>query len=479
MLPAFTRFRKRGILRNSIKRTALFLFLVSFAIAGAVPSAEALSIEDERLLGREFLARITHAYPFLENDTALQYLRELGAYLASAVENKPFDLNFYILQNSELNAFAAPGGHIFIHTGLILSLENVDELAAVLTHEIAHVTARHLSQRIAQQQKLTLANAAALLAGVLIGGEAAEALITGSVAAAAQAQLHYSRNDERQADQIGFDYMEKTAFRPEAMLGVLDKISRSQWESGSQRMPTYLRTHPAGPERMSSLDVLMTRRSEPVSKAQTQKFKKFFPSFQTAVAAASLPPSAAEKTFRERFSMAESPEEKYLAHLGLGMALSSRAKYEEAAAHLESALSLNPPMLPALLELGNTYRMAGRPRKALSILEKVLEQDEGNQAALYLTGLSYQHMEAYEQAVKYFERLAAIGTQKNDVFYQLGIAYGRLHKLARAHYNFAIYFAALSQREEAAFHFRKAEEFAEGNPVLLERIRREMHGQGF
>jgi tetratricopeptide (TPR) repeat protein len=223
----------------------------------------------------------------------------------------------------------------------------------------------------------------------------------------------------------------------------------------------------------------MTRRSEFVSKAQTEKFRKFFPSFQTAVAASSLPPSAAEKTFRERFSKAESPEEKCLAHLGLGMALSSRAKYDEAAAHLESALSLDPQMLPALLELGNTYRLAGRPRQAISILEKAMAQDEDNRAALYLIGLSYQHMKQYDQAVKYFERLASIGTQKNDLFYQLGIAYGRLNRLARAHYNFGKYFAALSQREEAVFHFRKAEEFAHGNPAMSQRIQREMHNQGF
>ncbi len=175
MPPAFNRISKRRTLRCAIKKIAFFLFLVSFAVPGVVPSAEALSIEDERLLGKEFLARITRSFQFLENDTAVSYLRDLGAYLATAVENKPFDLNFYILQNSELNAFAAPGGHIFIHTGLILSLETVDELAAVLTHEIAHVTARHLSQRIAQQQKLTLASAAALLAGVFIGGGITEA----------------------------------------------------------------------------------------------------------------------------------------------------------------------------------------------------------------------------------------------------------------------------------------------------------------
>jgi tetratricopeptide (TPR) repeat protein len=230
---------------------------------------------------------------------------------------------------------------------------------------------------------------------------------------------------------------------------------------------------------MSNLDVLMARKSKPISKVQAEKFRRFFPAFQTAVAAASLSPSAAEKTFRKRFSKAGSPEEKCLAHLGLGMALSSRAKYDEAAAHFRSALSLDPHMLPALLELGNTYRMAGQPRQAVSILEEAMERDENNRVALYLAGLSYQQMEEYEKSVKYFERLASIGTQKHEVFYQLGISYGRLERLAKAHYNFAKYFAALLQNEDAAFHFRKAEEFAKGNPVLLHRIQREMNRHGF
>jgi tetratricopeptide (TPR) repeat protein len=229
---------------------------------------------------------------------------------------------------------------------------------------------------------------------------------------------------------------------------------------------------------MSSLDVLMTRRSEPIPRAQAEKFRRLFPSFQTAVAAASLPPSAAEETFRKRLSRAESPEKKCLAHLGLGIALSSRAKYDEAALHLESALSLDPRMLPALLALGDTYRMAGRPGQAVSVLARVMEMDEGNRAALYLYGLSYLQMEEYEQATRYLERLASAETQKHDVFYQLGIAYGRLNELARAHYNFAKYFAGVLQYQEAVFHFRKAEEFAEGNTVLLDRIRREMRKHG-
>ncbi|NIR12428.1 MAG: M48 family metalloprotease, partial [Desulfobacterales bacterium] len=95
-------------------------------------------------------------------------------------------------------------GHIFVFSGLINEMEEIDELAAVMCHEIAHVTARHLAHRIEQSKNLGWATLAGILAGILIGGSAGAAVMAGSQAATAQAQLHYSREDERQADQLGF-----------------------------------------------------------------------------------------------------------------------------------------------------------------------------------------------------------------------------------------------------------------------------------
>lgn len=461
-----------------IWKPALLFLLFLCVILSAPGKTEGFSIEDERLLGKEFIARVARTFRFLENDTAAQYLRDLGTYLGSFVDNKPFELNFYILHNPELNAFAAPGGHIFINTGLILEMENADELAAVLTHEIAHVTARHLAQRIAQHQKLAVGTLAGVLAGVLIGGEAAEALIAGSVAASMQAQLHYSRNDERHADQLGFDSMLKSGFQPEAMIGILEKITRSQWEGGPHRIPGYLRTHPAGPERMSNLEVLMSRGREPAARSRSETFRNLFPSFQVIVAATSLSPVEAEKSFRRMLSTAFSSREKSLAHLGLGIALGARARYADAVEHLQASIAMGEQPEPALIALGNIHRTAGNPREAISVLDRVLMADANNPVALYLTGLCYQQMERYDQAVRYFERLAAVEYHKDDVFYQLGVAYGRLDELALAHFYFGRYFARISQGPEILFHFRKAEELAKDQPRLLDRIRREMQREG-
>jgi len=185
--------------------------------------AVAMSIEDERKMGEKFLISIKKQFRFVEDDFSNRFIRELGHYLVKPVETKPFPFRFYIIEHSTLNAFAGPGGHIFIFTGLIEVMKEVDELAAVLCHEIAHVTARHLSERVERSKKISIATMAGMLAAILIGGEAAGAIMVGSQAAGMQAMLGYSRDDERQDDQLGFKYMSETGFAPSAMIDVLEK----------------------------------------------------------------------------------------------------------------------------------------------------------------------------------------------------------------------------------------------------------------
>ena len=93
--------------------------------------------------------------------------------------------------------FAAPGGHIFVFSGLIEAMDNIDELAAVICHEIGHISARHLSKRIEQSKNIGIATLAGILAAMLVGGEAAAPIISGTLAAGMQARLYFSREDER------------------------------------------------------------------------------------------------------------------------------------------------------------------------------------------------------------------------------------------------------------------------------------------
>ncbi|MBW1886837.1 MAG: M48 family metalloprotease, partial [Deltaproteobacteria bacterium] len=270
-------------IKSIIVLIASTTFLASLFYFGE-SKAFSLSIEEEQILGKKFLANMRRHFDLVDDDFANEYMNDLGHYLIKPLETKHFPYRFYIIKNNKLNAFAGPGGHIFFFSGLIEVMEEVDELASVICHEIGHISARHISQRVEQNKKIGLATMAGILAGVLIGGEAAGAITTGAVAAGVQKQLSYSRNDERHADQLGFKYTVEAGFDPSGMITILKKLHQGQY-SGADGIPPYLLTHPGGPERMSNIDIMLTNHNRKPETNQTKKFRDLFPFFKIVLRA--------------------------------------------------------------------------------------------------------------------------------------------------------------------------------------------------
>jgi len=192
-----------------VKIKRIFVYIASLfviIILSANQGGAFLSTKDETELGKRFLNRIHSQFELAEYPYLIEYINNLGLYIGRQIEVPYFPLNFYVIKNDTINAFAAPAGHVFFFSGLITIMENIDELASVLAHELGHVSGRHLALRIERSKKIGLATMAGILAGILIGGEAAGALITGSMAAGIQTELGYSRDNERQADQLGLKY---------------------------------------------------------------------------------------------------------------------------------------------------------------------------------------------------------------------------------------------------------------------------------
>ena len=144
------------------------LLLLFFLLSLGRPSAFAWSTEDERAAGEEFRAAVQRQLEMLQDDFASDYINDLGQYITRVLETKAFPFQFYVVQDNNVNAFAGPGGHVFFFTGLIDMMDEVDELAAVMAHEIAHVSARHLANRMEQSKAMTIAVLAGVLAGALL-----------------------------------------------------------------------------------------------------------------------------------------------------------------------------------------------------------------------------------------------------------------------------------------------------------------------
>ena len=438
----------------------------------STPNAFALSIEDEKIMGQKFMAYVREHFEFVDNDFANQFINDLGHYLITPLEPKYFPFNFYIAKENSLNAFAGPGGHIFFFSGLIESMDTIDELAAIMCHEIAHVSARHLAERLELNRKIGLATLAGVLAAVLIGGKAGGGLMAGSMAAGIQTQLHYSRKDERQADQLGFTYMKAGGFDPNGMIVMLNKIQKESW-LGTDKVPAYLLTHPTGPERMANLDSMLTNYTPDPPKKEAARFRVLFPFFKTIVTAKSLDTHDAERLFN--LDLEKNPDSS-LPHFGLGIVYTERSEYAQAILHLKKAQEINPDFIPILNSLGEVYQSKGEYRKAISVFEKALKLDEEDRSTLFLLGLAYEHLEQYGKAARLFEKLASFKPVKNEVYYHLGISYGRRNLLAPAHYYFGIYFKRLGQSKKARFHFKKADELSGNDSALKRKIQKATQG---
>lgn len=458
-------------LRKTCK-SVLTVFLTAVLVFQLHGRGFALSIEEETEAGEKFSQAVRRQLTMLDDEFCSAYINDLGQYLTTFLDTKPFPFHFYIVKENDLNAFAGPGGHVFFFTGLIREMDRVDELAAVMAHEIAHVSARHISERIEQNKLLTVATLAGILAGMLIGGEAAGALITGSMAAGIQKQLSYSRDDERQADQLGFKYMDQAGFDPGGMVVTLKKLERATWVD-SNAIPPYLLTHPGGPERVSTTESMLRDYKARVENTSTVKFRSLFPYFKAVVRAKAGDPAVAERVFQEEL---EKNPDSAPALFGMGIVRQERLQYAGAIDYLEKALSKDPKALPILTALAQSYQMQGRDERAIRTLEKALKLDERDKMTLFLLALSYKNLEDYRKAIVFLERLATVPPVRDDIFYHLGMSYGREGKLALAHYNFGLYFRKTGAANKAMFHFQKADDLAGSDQLLRNKIKSEMEG---
>ena len=430
----------------------------------------AISIDQEEKAGEEFLAEARRQLDIIDDPYINNFINDFGQYLVKSVKTRPFKFNFYIVKNDELNAFAGPGGHIFIFTGLIRAMDEADELAAVMCHEIAHVSNRHISRQAEQNQKLSYATLLGLLAGILVGGQGSEAVMAGTLAATQQKQLGYSREAEREADQAGIKYVARSGFDPVAIKKALMILQQGHW--GMSEVPAYLLTHPIGPERISNIDSLLASPYIVEQKAKTIQFRKEYPVFRTIVMAKYGQNDEMLSYFKSELS--KSPDSP-LGNLGLGIVLKDNAEYSKSIDHLKKAVKGLAEPLPVLRYLSEAYLFNNEPEKAISILKETLRNNGNDEMSLFALAKTYQKIEKYDKAIEIYEKLKLMESKEDDIFYNLGYSYGKENKLGLAHYNFGLFYERLKNIGEAHFHFQEAKKKAANNPELLKKLEEAMN----
>lgn len=240
---------------------AIALFFGGIAHAAQLPelgeaSATVVSPQMEQVFGAQSMQSLHASGAWLDDPEVNAYLESLGRRLLQAdpeIARDPFE--FFAVASREINAFALPGGHVGVNTGLILATHSESELASVLAHEISHVSQHHIARQMAGQAGNQALSIAAMLGALIAAGtgngQAAMAAITGVTAAQIQSQINYTREHEQEADRIGFQLLTKAGFDPRAMASFFERLQQTTRLADTGSVPSYLRTHPLTHERIA------------------------------------------------------------------------------------------------------------------------------------------------------------------------------------------------------------------------------------
>ena len=217
------------------------------------PSRQYISAGDERRLGQAVVARLRQQGLIAEDPLLGEYLNSVGQRLAVQAGRGDHPYSFFLVLEPSINAFAAPGGFIGIHSGLLLATRSESELAGVLAHEIAHVSQRHIARSIAAAKQMSLPMAAAMIASILLAaadGQAGQAALAGTMAYGSQQRIDFTRANEQEADRIGGQILDRSGFDPSGMADFFARLERLQGGFGAQ-IPAFLLTHPLPRERLA------------------------------------------------------------------------------------------------------------------------------------------------------------------------------------------------------------------------------------
>jgi predicted Zn-dependent protease len=219
-----------------------------------------LSVSDEQQLGDKFEREIRREYRFLNDDVVTAYVTKIGTDVLRTLGPQPFEYRFYVVENKEINAFAAPAGHIYVHTGTILRVRNVSELAGVLAHEIGHVTHRHIAQNYEKQRAASVGRQAAVIgAGILGGGAAAGAANLATGMGLSAVLNSFGREAERESDDFAVEALPAAGYDPSGLPSFFETLVA---EDGP-RPPPFLSSHPAPAERLQTTRAVIAAQDPP------------------------------------------------------------------------------------------------------------------------------------------------------------------------------------------------------------------------
>jgi predicted Zn-dependent protease len=439
-----------------LTRLILLFFIISTSLQAfyRVSTASAFSVGDEKEIGEQLLTMVRKEFKLIDEPDITQYINNLGQATLEVAGPQFFNYHFFIISNKELNAFAAPSGLIFFHSGLVESLESEGELVGVVAHEIGHVVSRHLADRMSKSAKISAATMLGVLVGIAIGaGPLSEALISGSLAAGQSAALSFSRLDEEEADRLAFKWMQDQNRDPSLMVNMLRKIHNiNRYRQGY--IPPYLLTHPGPDIRMSYIQDLALFST----KKQYEKTDEFlFQRFKNRIICMTKDPIQLIQYYQNSITALEpDSEQAAMANYVLSQAYLAAADYENAETALRKTIVFYPdrPVLKA--DLGLLYLKSGRYEEALGHLQEARTGERNNAYATFYLAMALEKTGKVQEASDLYEELLITIPDYAKLYYQLANVKASLGQQGEGFYYYGYYYWYEGDLKNAQYYFSKA-----------------------
>ncbi|MFK5984621.1 MAG: M48 family metalloprotease [Pseudomonadota bacterium] len=435
-------------------------------------SSVAMSSTMEDKIGRSVINQLRASHGIIDDLELSEYINNLGYSLVEQTEDNLQPFHFFLLNSHQINAFATPGGVVAVYSGLFLTSDSESELASVLAHEIAHVTQHHIARAFEKASQMNLPMTLGLIAAILLGAtgapEAGLAAATGIQAIGTQAQINFTRANEKEADRVGIKYLFKANYNPYGMNEFFQKLHQKNRYTG-KNYPEFLMTHPVTSDRIS----------ESIQRADLY-YKKSGKNNSTYI--------KADKSYRlmkGKLLVLTSQDmlqlENYYKQLSDNRSISKNPEFQYTYAH---TLLHNNKIEQAILqfkqlhemEKSNLYFINGYARALLSSQKKIQKQ----QGLKLLQTALQQHPLNKILSAHYASALIATNnfkqsiqfindynkhSLKHPVFYQLlSRAYGKQGKLLDAHLAHGEYYYLNGQYEQAIMQLRLAKKYAKKQP---------------
>jgi predicted Zn-dependent protease len=460
-------FAQFSLIRVSIKGICLILIMLfSCGLQAEVDlptlgdtSSTTISPEQEKKLGEQWLRAFRAQVPTSSDPLVINYLETLINRLLPYSQLDSKKVQLVVVDNKSLNAFAVPGGVMGINTGLLLYAKSENQLAAVISHELGHLSQRHYARQLEQQKKMMIPMLAGILAGLALAansdGDGGIAAIMATQAAAQSAQLSFSRQNEQEADRIGFDTMVKAGLDPYAAADMFEEMMGAS--RFSRRPPEYLLTHPVTESRVA--DARNRAMQYPQLKPEDNMEYKLM---RTRIRVDQQEtPQIAVKMFKSELE--KETDSLDASRYGLTLALTKSGQFDAAREAIKPLLAKDPARITYQIMRSDIEVSAERFKEGLTILDQQLQIHPESYPLMIRKSEALMKSGLYKEAAGLLEPYSRKRSNDDYVWYLLAEVNGLAGNILGVHEARAEYFILNGVYDRAAIQLRNALKYTQGN----------------